>query len=104
MNISKELLEAVKQGLSDEIEPLLDLGANLRADGDAALREAAMKGDAKMVRVLLRKYPDSDSINQALENMEGYISMARVALKSMQHECSNEKARRILRNTPSLEI
>ena len=104
MNLERDLIEAAKQGLKDEIQPLLDLGAYLRTDGDAALREAAMKGKLEIVQLLLRKYPDTDSMKQAIENLDGYLTIARFALITIKHEVKKEVARRGVSSSPGIDI
>lgn len=70
MSLETELLEAVKSGDQDQVRALLDAGADVRHDRDAAVREAAFRGQVEILDDLLEKYPDDATRNDLVREVE----------------------------------
>ena len=73
MTLESKLLKAVQEGSLQKVEALLERGADLRHDNDAALRVAILRGELEMREpmreLLLSRYPDEVSREAAVERI-----------------------------------
>jgi ankyrin repeat protein len=58
MNNNEKLIEAAATGQTEAVLRLLELGADIHADGDAALRSACLAGHFETVKLLLGEGAD----------------------------------------------
>ncbi len=103
MTIDSQLIEAVKQGHINEVKSLLNNGTNIRHDGDAALREAVLNGDAKMRELIMICYPEEATREEAVERVAAELTKMIDGVRKRHKELI---ARRILKELigPPIEL
>ncbi len=104
MKPQSELLEAVQQGQREKVIELLKSGADLRHDNDAALREAVWLQDDSMREILMNRYPDEASREEACDRIDQDMTDMVVRMKKRHRELI---ARRVIKEsygTPTLEL
>ncbi len=102
MTPEEQLIEAVREGQHENALGLLKEGADIRHAEDAALRLAVGAGDDRMREVLLWRYPDDASRQEAGDAIADELARKAEALRQRPKEI---KALKMIRDlTPDIEI